>query len=218
MPKTPLVRTCLPPELILDFQKGIMSFTYKGIQTWKCPFDLAIYAELLWDLRPRTILEFGSNAGGSALWMADTLTSMGLQATRILSFDIQPVLGLHDPRIEFRHCDCSSPAETLTPGFLSSLAHPVLVIDDASHVASHVTALLECVHPFLLPGDYVIVEDAIISHMGEAAVRQFEGGPAVAIAGFLAAHGDAYEIDRPRCDRFGLNATWNVDGYLKRVG
>ncbi len=33
--------------------------------------DLAIYARLMWELKPRTVIEVGTAKGGSALWLAD---------------------------------------------------------------------------------------------------------------------------------------------------
>src|SRR5258708_34070910 len=46
----------------------------------------------------------------------------------------------------------------------------------------------------------------------------YEGGPLRAIHDFLARTGGRYEGDRGLCDYFGRNVTWNVDGYLRRVG
>ena len=52
--------------------------------------------------------------------------------------------------------------------------------------------------------------------MGYAA--SFGGGPLAAIERFLRGHGAKYEIGRTYCDWFGRNATWNVNGYLRRIG
>jgi cephalosporin hydroxylase len=46
----------------------------------------------------------------------------------------------------------------------------------------------------------------------------YDGGPLRAIHEFLARTNGRYEIDRTLCDTFGTNVTWNVDGYLRRVG
>lgn len=109
----------------------------------------------------------------------------------------------------------AEPARHLDAGFLAALPHPLLVIDDASHQADHVLAVLRCVDPHLRRGDYVIVEDGILTRMGWG--RRYGGGPLAALATFLAEAGDRYEVDRARCDAFGTNVTWNVDGYLRRL-
>ena len=38
----------LPKHLLDSIQRGTMSYTYKGIQTLKNPFDWALYPKLLW--------------------------------------------------------------------------------------------------------------------------------------------------------------------------
>ncbi len=68
-------------------------------------------------------------------------------------------------------------------------------------------------HP--VPGDDLIVEDGIVSLIMDEA--EFKGGPLAAIHAFMAAHPGLYEIDRKRCDRYGENATWKLDGYIRRT-
>lgn len=67
----------------------------------------------------------------------------------------------------------------------------------------------------LTSGDYVVVEDGVLTHLGLA--DQYAGGPLIAIRQFLDETGGRYEIDRGRCDAFGRNATWNPEGYLRCV-
>lgn len=47
--------------------------SYKGLIRLKPAIDLVLYSNLIWELQPRNILEFGSLQGGSALWFADQL-------------------------------------------------------------------------------------------------------------------------------------------------
>src|SRR5262245_50649460 len=86
---------------IENMQKGILSRSYRGCPPRKCPFDLAIYMDVIWELRPRTIVEFGSNRGGSALWFADMLTAYQIEGAHVFSLDYHPVKDLTDPRITF---------------------------------------------------------------------------------------------------------------------
>jgi cephalosporin hydroxylase len=74
-------------------------------------------------------------------------------------------------------------------------------------------SVLNHVGPVLESGEYFVVEDSIITPMGYA--HMYDGGPLRAIKEFLAANRD-FEIDRNYCDFFGRNATWNLDGYLRR--
>lgn len=208
-------RSAITTELAFSIQAGTMSYKYRGIPTLKCPFDLAIYAELLADLRPRTIVEFGSNKGGSALWLANTADALGLRETQIHTLDIEFMHDYNDPRVTFHFCDISNIDAYLNAAFVLSWEHPVLVIDDASHQYRHSLNILRFFDRISQVGDYIIVEDGIISIMD--AEPQYEGGPHRAIHEFMLARGEDFEIDRARCDRFGYNVTWNIDGYIRRV-
>jgi cephalosporin hydroxylase len=207
--------TALDEKTAQGIQAGVLSYTYRGIPFLKCPFDIANYLQLIWELRPGTILEFGSKAGGSALWLADALTTFGMNDTTLRSYDIHPVTTLRDERISFRKIDVARSHEFLSAEDLASLPRPLLAIDDASHRYGHVLTLLEFLHPHLRHGDYVIVEDGIVERLGLA--DRYEGGPTRAIGEFLARHPGVYEIDRRRCDAFGRNVTWNVEGYIRRI-
>lgn len=206
--------TDLPQDAIRALQNGIMSWSYRGRATWKSPLDLALYTDLLWELRPRSVVEFGSNTGGSALWFADMLTTYGVADAQVLSYDLNPVRDLADPRIVFGVCDVSRPDENLA-STLRSLPRPLLLIDDASHMAAHVLTLLRFVDPLLRAGDYVIVEDGVLTHLGWN--EQYDGGPLAALQIFLGETEGRYQVDRARCDHYGRNATWNPEGYLRRV-
>lgn len=205
----------LSPAVMAGMQKGIMAWTYRGRPTWKCPMDLAIYSQILWELRPRSVVEFGSNRGGSALWLADQLTAFGVPDFHVYSLDIAPVADLDDARISFGFCDVADPAACVGLADLAALPKPLLVIDDASHIADHVLAVLRFVDQALEPGDYLIVEDGCLVALGWT--EQYGGGPLAALRTFLKERGDRYMLDRVRCDTYGHNVTWNPEGYLKRV-
>jgi cephalosporin hydroxylase len=212
-PRSP--KSDIPKNLAFKMQAGIMSYKYKGISTLKCPFDLAIYAELLADLKPRTIVEFGSNMGGSALWLADTVDALGLHETKVYTLDIVYLHEYKDPRVSFLHCDVSDIRTYLSDELVSRWKHPILMIDDASHQYQHSLNILNFFHEISRPGDYVIVEDGSSSIMDAEA--QYDGGPHRALYEFVIRKSDEYEVDRARCDRFGHNVTWNIDGYIRRV-
>ena len=46
---------------------------------------------------------------------------------------------------------------------------------------------------------------------------RFDGGPSRAIEAFLTEHPDVFEIDTSYCDMFGVNATTNPNGYLRKL-
>ena len=56
-----------------------MNYTYKGVPTYKNPFDLALYQLLLWEQKPRTLIEIGSKWGvvrcGSPMFCGTTAST-----------------------------------------------------------------------------------------------------------------------------------------------
>ena len=73
---------------------GKYQLCWRGVDIMKDPLDLAIVQQLLWELKPRTVIEFGAYKGGSALWAADMLKMFGCKS-RVISVDID--LSLLDP-------------------------------------------------------------------------------------------------------------------------
>jgi cephalosporin hydroxylase len=207
--------TSVIPKPILDgIQTGTMAYEYRGIPTWKNPFDLAIYPLLFWRTRPAAIIEIGSNQGGSALWMADVTRNLGI-ACQIHSIDIEPVTWITAENVTFHRGDAGNLAAAFGPDFIGALPRPLLVIEDSNHEADTTYAVLSYFDAWLRPGEYIVIEDGILTDLGYAAA--LGGGPLAAVERFLRSHGARYEIDRTYCDWFGRNATWNVDGYLRRI-
>jgi len=209
-------RSSVPCEFLKSLQKRLHNFSYMGIPLLKNPFDLAIYSQLLWRLKPRTIVEIGSESGGSALWFAHQLDAFQSQC-RIFSIDIIGVESVHHPRITFLEGDANDLGRTARIDWTSDLDPPLLVIDDASHEAGTCIRIADFIHPLLRSGDYFVVEDGIISDLYPEAYPNATSGPHVAIRHLLERHPDAYLIDRFYCDMFGYNATWCTNGFLQRL-
>jgi len=203
----------LPKSLLDSIQTSHFNYTYRGIPTYKNPFDWTLYPLILWEQRPRTIIEVGSNQGGSALWMADTMRTYGFPV-HVHSIDINLVdKQLQD--VTFHQGDAHHLENHFSPEFLESLPRPWLVIEDSLHEKPTSLAVLEFFHPWLRAGEYIVIEDGIITDM--AGPDCCEGGPRRAVEEWLAVHGDEYRIDARYCDWFGPNVTWNVNGFLRRI-
>lgn len=191
--------------------QGHLNITYRGVPAWKCPFDYVIYQMIITELKPDLVIELGTNMGGGALYLADLMEMMG--HGRIHTIDIEDKayndLMRDHPRIE-RFVDGWENYEFVE----SDKRDTVLIIDDASHTYQDTLAALRKFSSLVTVGSYYIVEDGIIQHLGMG--RQYNGGPLRAIKEFLNST-DEYIIDRQWCDLFGKNATFNVDGYLKRI-
>ncbi len=188
---------------------GTISASWFGHPIWKCPLDLWIYQELLVQTRPDTVIETGTDCGGSALFLAMILEQIGHGA--VVSIDVEEVAGrpVH-PRLTYLT------GSSVDPGIVSKVTARVaggraLVILDSDHRAAHVPAELHAYGPIVQLGDYLIVEDTNLN--GHPTEPDFGPGPTEAIQQFLA-QSDEFAIDA-RCERFML--TLNPSGYLKRV-
>jgi len=207
--------SAIPRKLLDSLQSGVMRNSYRGIPFLKSPFDICLYMQLISRLKPLTVIEIGTKFGGSALWFADMLTVHGL-AGRVVTVDIKPQVQFIDHRITVKEGDARSLNDAITDDFMDSLPHPWLVIEDSAHSFETTLAVLRYFDPRLAPGDYIVVEDGVVSYLSGKRYRQYEDGPNLAIKQFLAANGERYLIDTELCDYFGYNVTYNPNAWLRR--
>ncbi|OGU16176.1 MAG: hypothetical protein A2076_05690 [Geobacteraceae bacterium GWC2_53_11] len=190
--------------------KGHHKVTYKGVKAIRSPFDYLIYQMILWEVKPDLVIEIGTNTGGGALYLADLMETFGFG--QLHSIDIikqsDPSLERH-PRIKLFYEGWEKYDIDEARGFSK-----ILVIEDASHVYEDTLNALNKFSELVSSGSYLIVEDGIINELGME--KEYRGGPLKAIREFLTNHPD-YIVDRKWCDFFGINATFNVNGFLKRV-
>lgn len=206
--------TALPRQTMLSVQNASLNYSYQGIPLIKNPFDFALYPLLLWNLKPKTIIEIGSYSGGSAVWFGDLLNNFGIDG-HVYSIDIRKVTTVTHPRVTFMEGSGRALQEILKPDFLNSLPRPFLVIEDADHFYETTIHVLDFFHPYLREGEYIVVEDGIISDLGENIL--YNGGPHRALKEFLSTQEGEYEIDGKYCDFFGHNLTWCTNGFLKKL-
>jgi len=207
-------RIDLPQSTLNTLQAGALKYSYRGHPMLKNPLDVALYPLLIWKAKPRTIIEIGSYLGVSAIWFADLLRGADIEGARVVSVDLEAP-SPPEPRdnVTYLAGDALDLAATLTPALLDSLPRPWLVVEDSAHTLASTTAVLEFFAPRLQSGEWVVIEDGMVSDLGWA--PQYGGGPGLAISRFLAAHPE-FEIDADLCDRYGHNLTGNPNGYLRR--
>ncbi|MCX7946847.1 MAG: class I SAM-dependent methyltransferase [Hydrogenophilus sp.] len=197
-----------------EIQTASHRYTWRDILMWKNPFDFANYWRLVWQYKPRSIIEIGSKFGGSALWLAEMITLYGIDG-QVISIDITPPQGISHPKVEFLYGDARNLAPALPAEKLAALPHPWLVIEDSSHVASHCLSAIEYLDGFMEPGDLLVVEDGIVADLGIA--QKFDGGPNRAIQQFIAQRQNKYRLLTEYCDFWGKNVTWNPNGYWLKI-
>jgi cephalosporin hydroxylase len=190
--------------------------TFLGVPLMKWPGDLWNYQEILAELRPALVVEFGTYCGGSALYFAETLRAIGL-AGRVLTVDVAPaqcheaVKARRD--VERMACSSTDPSVAARISALrSERPGPVFAILDGDHRRDHVRAEMESLRPLLARGDVLVVEDGNVN--GHPVLPEFGPGPLEAIRDYVAAHPEDYERDVARETKFGF--TFAPEGYLRR--
>jgi cephalosporin hydroxylase len=207
--------SAISTKLLDSIQSGVMKNVYRGIPFLKSPFDVCIYLQLISRLKPLTVIEIGTKFGGSALWFADMLAMHGLPG-RVVTVDTKPQVSFVDDRIIVRQGDARALGETFRDEFLNSLAHPWLVVEDSAHLFETTFAVLQYFDRKLVSGDYIVVEDGVVSKLSGSHYRAYKDGPNTAVKQFLSDNYERYFIDTELCDHFGYNATYNPNGWLRR--
>lgn len=179
--------------------------TWMGVRTLKNPLDAWVYQEILWETKPETIVELGSQAGGSALFFAHLLDVIG--AGRVISVDVQrDNFVAEHPRIELVTGDTRS--IEVVEEVRSRCAGHTMLVHDADHRGEVVLEDLRNYGRLVSPGCYLIVEDGLGEVFGH-----LKPGPLWASEQFIAENPD-FEVDGVR-ERHIL--TYNPRGFLKRT-
>jgi cephalosporin hydroxylase len=189
-----------------------------GTPAYKCPLDLWMYQEILFRTRPDVIVETGTWAGGSALFLASICDL--LDSGRIVTIDIENeetvrkrlrkarvLCRPEHPRITYVSGSSVAPDVQARVRDLLSTEDRVMVVLDSDHTREHVLAELRAYAPLVAKDCYLIVEDTI----GDQMVPGF-GGPGEAVEEFLA-ETPSFAVDR-QCEKFLM--TFNPGGYLRR--
>jgi cephalosporin hydroxylase len=178
---------------IVYFRSHVYEKTrWMGVHTAKCPMDMWVYQELMFDLKTDLVIETGTLAGGSALFFAHMLDQMG--RGKVITVDInEPANPPQHSRIDY------VTGSSIDPVTLSRIeedvarASSVLVILDSDHRAPFKLQELELYAPFVTKGSYIIAEDSCFDRY--PAWPEFGPGPATAVKEFLKKD-DRFDVDR----------------------
>lgn len=190
--------------------------TWAGVPALKLPSDMWNYQEIILQLQPGLIIEFGRWYGGSTLFFASLLPLLKRPA-RILSVDsadasLDPSVRA-TPGIELMTCSSTDPAVgERIQALRQAFPGPAFAILDSDHSKAHVLAEMMSLRDLLTPGDYLLVEDSNIN--GHPVLPGYGEGPYEAIQEYFASYPDDYAHDYARERKFGL--TFAPDGYLIR--
>lgn len=189
-----------------------------GVPLLQNPEDMITYAELIYRLKPETIVETGTYHGGLALYLATVLEKINRQG-KIVTVDI-----------ESSGWDEELKAGRITPEFLERIVFikgsstndsvirqvaqyaegkSCLVILDSDHRREHVFRELQLYTQFVSKGSYVIVNDTDWPPLNKTSGK----GPMAAIKDFMSSN-SSFVID-PDLPRHIYSCAHN--GFLKRM-
>ena len=181
-----------------------------GHPIWQNVLDLWSQQEAIAEIRPKLLLETGTNRGGSALFYAHLFDLLG--GGRVVTVDVERLHDLTHPRVQFLLG--SSVDERVVETMRESARRadgPVMVVLDSDHAEAHVSAELRAYADLVTPGSLLLVQDGVIDVLPRFAHAR--PGPLPAIEKFLASRSD-FEVDRRWDHRFLV--THHPSGWLRR--
>ena len=190
--------------------------SWMGITCWKSVSDMWNYQEILYELKPSLVIEFGTNQGGSALFFATIMKQLG-KPFKVLSVDIthKPLdpSARRDPDILFVESSSTVPAiAEQIRSLRSEFPGKVFAILDSDHTMDHVLAEMKLLRPLLSAGDYLLVEDSSVN--GHPVLPGWGPGPYEAIEAYEREFPGDYTHDTEREKKFGWTQATN--GFLIR--
>jgi cephalosporin hydroxylase len=168
-----------------------------GVPCWQNPFDVWIIQEIIGETRPQTVIETGTLAGGGALLWASLLSLFG--DGQVISIDLREewhgaAVGhpLARERVTF------VTGSSIDPAVFDRVASrcsgtSTMVILDSDHSADHVLAELDLWSRLVTPGNYLIVQDGIVTYVDPSLTP----GPLEAVQRWIPDHPD-FKIDETR--------------------
>lgn len=192
------------------FGKTWANTSWLGAKILKCPLDMVIYQEMIYELRPEVIIETGTAHGGSALFMASICDLIGYGEVVTIDVDDRPDRPKHK---RITYLLGSSTSDDIIEKVKERIKdkESVLVILDSDHRKEHVLNELLLYCKFVPKGGYIIVEDTHVN--GHPVEPEFGPGPMEAVNEFVKENSD-FMIDKSK-EKFYL--TFNPNGYLLRI-
>lgn len=190
---------------------------FDNVRIEKTPLDLWMVRQIFYETRPEIVVETGTWRGGSALYWAHTLDSLGLTASRVVTVDLQDITAnaaahpLWKKYVRFLQ-GSSTDKKIVSQIAALTVGRRTLVMLDSDHSMKHVLDELHAYAPMVSRGSYLIVEDTHLD--GVPTNPGFGPGPAAAVRAFLAEPGGGgFFADE---DREAMVITFNPGGWLRR--
>ena len=200
--------------------------SYCGVKLGKLPEDLRVYQHLLWQGRVDTVIEIGTEHGGSAMWFRDVLATNArygrISEFRVISIDVD----LDTARSTFAAVDPDHEGIEILEGDVRDPELPdrvrrripngarCLVSEDSAHTYETTLAALRGFAGFVPRGGFIVIEDGAIDIEHLRTSKTWPRGVLPAIRDWLETpEGRMFEVRRD-VEFYGV--TSNPGGFLER--
>lgn len=206
------------------------NFSWFGHPILQMPEDLLRFQEVIYQVRPKAIIETGVFQGGSLLFYATLLEAMG--GGRVVGIDlaippeVRESLCAHrfGHRISLLKGDSTDPKIVTEAQKLVAGLEPVMVILDSGHTRVHVARELDAYSPLVTEGSYIVVADGIMRDLTDVphgSPEWKDDNPLSAANDFIARHPEFRQESPQWSFHFGPiteNVTYCPGGWLRRIG
>jgi cephalosporin hydroxylase len=201
------------------------NFSWLGRPIIQLPQDIMAMQELIWQIKPKLVIETGIAHGGSLIFYASMLELLGgdglvvgididIRAHNRREIEAHPLFR----RIRLVEGDSTLPEVVEEVYGLAEGKAPILVALDSNHTHAHVLKELRLYSPLVSKGSYLVVFDTIIEDFpaGYFHDRPWDKGnnPRTAVAEFLATN-HRFQEDEDLESK--LLITVAPGGYLKCI-
>jgi len=199
-------------------------FTWMGRPIIQLPQDILAVQELIWQVKPKFIIETGVAHGGSLIFSASMLQLIGGEG-RVVGIDIdiraenRAAIETHPMAGRIELLQGSSIDEAIVQKVCGRVdGGPVMVILDSNHTHEHVLRELMLYSPLVTNGSYLVVMDTAVDDLPKELFPNRPWGPGdnprTAVREFLKTNA-RFEVDAALESKLLLTVA--PGGYLKCI-
>ena len=211
-------------------QKHVYTFSWMGRPIIQLPEDMIRVQEAIFQVKPTLIIETGIAHGGSLIYSASLLKTLGIDG-RVIGVDIE--IRPHNrkaieehflyPYITLIEGGSTDPGIVRQVKDLVKAEDRVLVILDSNHLRQHVSDELEAYCDLVTKGSYIVATDGIMQDVYDTprgTMSWNTDNPVTAVHEFLARHSEfVLEVPAWPFNESDLSENTNThypDAWLKR--